>query len=464
VRSTSYIFSILQVLIFVFSFILKNPVPLIYASLITCILMLLDKLGKGIVLLEIVALFNSFIYLFMPLMGYLFYTKSNPMAFRHIRFMPIPQDQYFELALPAITGFIVLMCWPLSQKNGDEGDAINQRINDAKQVLQGKERIAITLMVIGVLSSLLLPSLPQSFRYIFSLIFLSSFTGLLYLFFSGTTPLKVIYMMLFVIFILIGVLRSGMFTIVAYMGMTVFSFFFLNRKTAFWKKLLMFMMVVFVLVIIQSVKPEYRRQVLGKGKDNQAQEMANLVSKKIEGAGNIISPEFMWPIYYRANQGFYVAMVQNYIPRVKSHDNGEKLLVVFASAFVPRFLWPDKPMAGGLQNMKYYTGFILRGYTMNVGPLGEGYGSFGVTGGILFVMFLGFLIRVVYRQVFVISKKLPLIIFWLPVLFYEVSYSGENDSLQIINSLVKSILFIYIIYKVFPNVLKPSLKNPYHSS
>lgn len=426
--------------------------------------MVLDKLGKGIVLLEVIALFNSFIYLFMPLMGYMFYTKNNAKALMYVRFMPIPQAQYFELALPAITGFIILMCWPLSQKNGDDGASINLRIEDARELLRGNERTGLTLMIIGILSSLLLPILPQSFQYVFTLLFLSAFTGLLYVYFSGTTPLKRVYMVLFVIFILIGALQSGMFTIVAYMGMTVFSFFFLNRKTAFWKKLLMFMMGVFVLIIIQSVKPEYRRQVLGKGKDNQALELANLVSKKIEGVGNLISPEFMWPIYYRANQGFYVAMVQNYIPRVKSHDNGEKLLVVFASAFVPRFLWPDKPMAGGFHNMKYYTGFILRGYTMNVGPLGEGYGSFGVTGGILFVMFLGFLIRVVYRQVFVISKKLPLIIFWLPVLFYEVSYSGENDSLQIINSLVKSILFIYVIYKAFPTVLKPSPKNPYHSS
>jgi hypothetical protein len=451
-------------LILIFSYFIKDPAPLIYASLIICILMVLDKLGKGIVLLEVIALFNSFIYLFMPLMGYMFYTRNNAKALMYVRFMPIPQAQYFELALPAITGFIILMCWPLSQKNGDDGASINLRIEDARELLRGNERTGLTLMIIGILSSLLLPILPQSFQYVFTLLFLSAFTGLLYVYFSGTTPLKRVYMVLFVIFILIGALQSGMFTIVAYMGMTVFSFFFLNRKTAFWKKLLMFMMGVFVLIIIQSVKPEYRRQVLGKGKDNQALELANLVSKKIEGVGNLISPEFMWPIYYRANQGFYVAMVQNYIPRVKSHDNGEKLLVVFASAFVPRFLWPDKPMAGGFHNMKYYTGFILRGYTMNVGPLGEGYGSFGVTGGILFVMFLGFLIRVVYRQVFVISKKLPLIIFWLPVLFYEVSYSGENDSLQIINSLVKSILFIYVIYKAFPTVLKPSPKNPYHSS
>jgi hypothetical protein len=74
-----------------------------------------------------------------------------------------------------------------------------------------------------------------------------------------------------------------------------------------------------------------------------------------------------------------------------------------ASAFVPRFLWADKPMAGGIANMKYYTGYTIKGYTTNVGPLGEAYGSFGVTGGVVFMMVLGTFIRFAYKKVFSLS-------------------------------------------------------------
>jgi len=180
-----------------------------------------------------------------------------------------------------------------------------------------------------------------------------------------------------------------------------------------------------------------------------------LAKKRINGPDAIISPDFMWPIYYRTNQGFYLGLVQKYIPRAKPHDQGKNLFVGMASAFVPRFLWADKPMAGGIANMKYYTGYTIKGYTTNVGPLGEAYGSFGVTGGVVFMMVLGTFIRFAYKKVFSLSSSVPLLVFWLPVLFYEVTYSGENDTLQIMNSLVKSSFFIFLMYKSFKTVLVP---------
>jgi hypothetical protein len=36
-----------------------------------------------------------------------------------------------------------------------------------------------------------------------------------------------------------------MFTILAYMGMTLFSFFFLNTRTAMWKKIIVFSVYLF---------------------------------------------------------------------------------------------------------------------------------------------------------------------------------------------------------------------------
>ena len=50
-------------------------------------------------------------------------------------------------------------------------------------------------------------------------------------------------------------------------------------------------------------------------------------------------------------------------------------------------------MAGGQYNMKYYTGLVIEGWSTNVGPVGEAYGSFGVTGGIMYMFCLGLFIR-----------------------------------------------------------------------
>jgi hypothetical protein len=59
-------------------------------------------------------------------------------------------------------------------------------------------------------------------------------------------------------------------------------------------------------------------------------------------------------------------------------------------------------------------------------------------------------VRWSYKRVFVISQRLPLVIFWIPVLFYQVTYSMETDTLQILNSLLKSAFFLWLLYKLVP--------------
>ncbi len=144
------------------------------------------------------------------------------------------------------------------------------------------------------------------------------------------------------------------------------------------------------------------------------------------------------------------AVVMQRIPAQQEFDNGSRLLTTAASALVPRFLWPDKPEAGGKESMKYYTGLNINGWSTNVSPLGEAYGSFGPVGGILYMFLLGLFIRWIYKRVFVIAQKLPLLVLWIPVLFYQVTYCMETDSLQIFNSLLKGAFFLWLLYKLVP--------------
>jgi hypothetical protein len=66
------------------------------------------------------------------------------------------------------------------------------------------------------------------------------------------------------------------------------------------------------------------------------------------------------------------------------------------------------------------------------------------------MFFLGGFIRWAYKRVFVLSVKTPLLIFWLPVIFYQVTYSAETDTLQIMNSVIKSAFFVWILIKITP--------------
>lgn len=423
--------------------------------------MVLEKLGRGIVLREIIALHSCFICLLMPLAGYLVYNHDNALARITFRYMPIPQDIYFNYALPAVVGFSLFLCWPISNKKTSDHDLpLQGLIEKVKGVLKGNQRYGIYLLIAGVVISVFVQSLPTSLQYIFTLFYFSAFAGAMYVFFAAPFRFKKLILISFGLFILAASLRNGMFTIIAYMGMTMFSFFFLGRRIAMWKKLIAFSAAVFLISLIQSVKPEYRKMLKHDYESNKVEVFTDLITKRVTNINEYITADAFFQMHYRANQGYNMALVMRRFPGMVPHDNGSRLLVVIASAFVPRVLWPDKPEAGGIANMKYYAGVIIAGFSTNVGPLGEAYGSFGVTGGIIFMIGLGLFIRFAYMRVFIIAQKIPLIILWVPVLFYQITYSAENDTLQILNSLIKSSFFIFMLYKLIPKLFKPVPHRP----
>lgn len=413
--------------------------------------MLLDKLSNGIALREAIAIHTSLVCLIMPLVGYTYFSLDDPTSRLWVKYMRVPEIQYFNYALPAVAGFIFVMCLPINkQAVADYGVNIKLLLSRTKPILARNPKIGIQIIVIGVIVQILSPLLPVSLQFAFLLFFFSAFAGMLYVFYTPSLKFRKWILGFFFLFLLLIALRTGMFTILVYMGLTAFSFFFLERKTFLWKKIVWFLVSIFFIIVLQSVKPEYRKMTwTDQYSGNKAVLFAELISDKVMDL-NITSKEVIFPIYVRTNQGFNISLVMRRFPQIQSFDYGSNLFVAFISSFVPRFLWPDKPEAGGVANMQYYAGVQLRGWSTNVGPLGEGYGSFGVTGGIIYMCILGGLIRLAYRQMFLVAKKNPLLIFWIPVIFYQITYSAETDTLQIVNSLVKSSFFVWALYKFLP--------------
>jgi hypothetical protein len=435
------------------------------AFTVICLLMVLDKLGKGIVLRELLGLHACVILLLMPLLGYLVYNHNNRLSALWLRYMPIPENVYFSFALPAVTGFVFAVCWPVSNPPAaDVGSPLRTVIDNGKEKLSKMPHTGLWLLIIGVSVFAVADFLPASLQFAFLLFYFSAFAGLLYVFFTPKLQYRTGLLVLFGLFIVLHALRSGMFTIVAYMGLTLFSFFFLGNKSPMYKKLIGFAVGVFILLAIQSVKQTYRKYTWGGNYEgNKAALFWNLIQQNIATSG-LLSEDAFFPMYYRANEGFNVAMVMRRIPALQPYDNGENLSKTFASAFVPRLLWPDKPESGGKFNMKFYTGYEIEGFSTNVSPLGEAYGSFGSLGGIIYLILLGAFVRWAYRRVFIIANNTPLMIFWIPVLFYQVVYSMEGDTLQIMNSLTKSAFFIWVLTKFVPKwfgiVRKQYFKKP----
>ncbi|MGB4773111.1 MAG: hypothetical protein WBP58_16735 [Chitinophagaceae bacterium] len=421
------------------------------------VLTMLNQLGQTIAIREIIALFMVTTCLVMPYIGYEFYSRSNSLALLWVRFMPIDAERYFSYAFPAVTGYVMALCLPFASTSvPDKGKALFEVISKAKAQLKNNQRIGIILLLAGVLITTVVAFIPVSIRFFFNLFYFSSFAGLLYLFFADPFPLRRVLMLAFVSFIVFSALRQGMFTIVVYMGMTLFPFLMTGVKIRLWKKLVVFFSGVFLVLLLQSVKPMYRLAVWEKKYEgNKLELFAQLAGEKLTTPSTMFDTNSFFFIYYRMNQGFNMALVMKHVPAKRDYDEGKNLFVSIASTFVPRFLWSDKPEAGGHANMKYYTGYTIKGWATNVGPLGEAYGSFGPVGGIIYMILLGLFIRFYFGKVLALANRIPLLLFWIPVLFYQVSYSAENDTLQILNSLFKTSLFIFLLYKFFPVILTP---------
>ncbi len=453
-------------LILIFSLITKLYTFLSIALAVVLLVMILIKMGKGIVLLEVTAFMYVFTCIIMPLVGYEFYSYNDRLSKLWVKYMPINSDQYFPYALPAITCFCIAVTLASFKKNpADEGTAVNDAIDRMRTQLSSNRNKGFEIMVVGVLVSLLARFLPVSFNYFATLFFFGSFAGLLYIYFSPTFRNKKIVMLLFLAFILWNALQTGMFTIVAYMGITIFSFFQLGKKTMMFKKVILLLVTVAFFIVLQNVKIIYRKQTWNKSYEGSKVELfSNLFVENVQKGNALFGGDAFFPVYSRTNQGFNVALVMKRIPVIQQYDYGDRLVTVFVSAFIPRFLWADKPEAGGKFNMKYYAGWNIRGWSTNVGPLGEAYGSFGVTGGIIYMFLLGLFLRWVYLRIFYLAGKTPLLVCWLPVLFYLITSSAETDTLQILNSIIKSAFFIWLLTKFLPSwfgIVKDAASGPF---
>ncbi len=411
---------------------------------------MLQKLSQGILLRESICLLYILTCLIMPMVGYVYYSINNPLSRIWVGYMQVPENVYYSYSLPAISLFCLALTFPLANDR-DTGERLRHSIALIKNKLKTDHSYSIVILSVGFVASIITPFLPAGLQFFSNLFYFSSFAGLLYIFFSRNFKYKRIIFILFGISLFAGALSLGMFTVVAYMGITIFSFFFLGRTTSFFKKLLVFATTIAFFIVLQNVKGGYRKAVWKSNySGNTALLFVNLFVENLQKGDALIEPEAFFPLYVRTNQGYNVSKVMKRIPAIKPYDEGSRLATVLASAFVPRFLWPDKPEAGGKFNMEYYAGWRITGWSTNVGPLGEAYGSFGVTGGIIYMFLMGLFIRWAYLLVFKAAENTPLLLCWLPVFFFQITSSAETDSLQIFNSLIKASFFVWLLYKILP--------------
>ncbi|NDC76351.1 MAG: hypothetical protein EBZ67_00455 [Chitinophagia bacterium] len=424
---------------------------LVLLMFFTTLVSLLNRIGNGIALRESIALMYIITCLLMPIFGYDFYNVEFYPA-RVIDFvMQVPEQEYYSYVLPAVSAFCFALTFPLPTDRAiDELPGMEVLMQRCQYILE-KDNIGVFMIFAGVISFLLTSVLPAAFHYVGVILFFSSFTGLLYIFYTPNRENKRPLMISFAIFLIVHSIFIAMFTIIIYMGITIASFFLLRTRIAFFKKLGILTCVVFLVIVLQFTKGMYRKIVYESDPANKVELFTTLYVQNLQAGTDLFRPEAFWSVYMRVNQGLIISNVMERFPKIKPFDNGEILLTSIFASFIPRFIWEDKSTADGRFNMTYFAGRTLNKNTsMNVGPIGEAYGSFGPTGGIAFMFLIGMFVRLLYGWVLQIALRIPLVIMWLPVLFFNITFSAETDTMQILNSSIKVSFLMWVIYMAYP--------------
>ncbi len=407
----------------------------------------LFALGRIIPVKELTGLLMVVQLLLMP---YLDYYTLRPMG---VTSMAVNEETYFNFAFPAVIAFYLGIYIPMKKKNIDFTNLLNFPKEDKKKY----GRIGICLILIGYLFTILgrLITLP-GFEFFLTVLRFFSFVGLFYFMFSGS-KYTILVILAVIIPSTISTIKSTVFIDLIVLLFFLYAFVAIKLRI---KPIISFLLIVgisFILIILQSVKMQYRSESWSDR--NVAMEkqgvsrFTDLFASKLTGLSSETYLLMQLNIINRMNQGWIVSRVIKKFP-ANSIEGGKNFFYnELLGIFLPRFIFPDKPVVGDNAKFRYLTGLpLVKTVAMNVGILGDGYGNFNYRGGILFCFLFGLLINIAINYFYRLVFKTPSLIFWMPLLFFYLMRAG-NEFYIIANWTVKVAIIVatyfYISKRIF---------------
>ena len=225
-----------------------------------------------------------------------------------------------------------------------------------------------------------------------------------------------------------------------------------------WKLVAAFALALVLLPSLHESKWELRKKIWGKEEDQVQEDSMDKTGIWLSSLGSSfqktitgnLDGEFIGDAVSRYNQGWIIDRVMQYIPEHSPYAEGETLKEALIATLLPRFIMPEKVIAGGKANMEKYAGLQLtEGTSMNLGYGGEMYANFGFWGGILgsgmYIFSFALLFRWIANRAFVS----PL---WWCVMPYVgfPAMKTEDGIVEVVNWTFKGGLVMIAVYCAFP--------------
>jgi hypothetical protein len=424
------------------------------------VLRFINNFGYTICFFDFLLFYSAMDTLLLPLIGYRVYNIENRLARNWGWYMRVPEDAYYNFLIPSNLALFAGLSFFSRKFNALR---IKNLFDQLTKKAKDKGKIGIVLTIIGFLSSFLNNS-GSSLAFVFYLLSMLKYVGPLYIYFSDLPIRNKVLIVSLVVFLLQAILSGmfGEFFMYLTLALIVLSIKFNLR---FATKLMVFIIGLFLIVILQSIKGAYRSITwrgntingLSLQNSSQVEIFGTLFIDRLTNTDNLFDEKSSFMLYTRMNQGYLISRAMDYVPRIEPYANGETIVRTIGAILVPRFLWPDKPEAGGKENLARFLGIKQKlGYSMNIGPYGEAYGNFGPEYGILFIFVYGFFLSYLFKKFLTNCYKRPTLLLWGPLLFYY-TLTVETDILSTLNSFIKGAVFVALVFWIGNKFFKVSL-------
>ncbi len=356
------------------------------------------------------------------------------------REMPISQDRLFEYTLPALLflfGGVFLF-----NKDVPLLDLF-KRVNKMQAVRLG-HLLVIFSYLFDFLPVLGVPGINSILSFTYYLKFIGA---MCYLF----APSTLNYILVAVVYVDLAntALRGGVFIDFFVWCTYLFLLFSLQQNLSLKIRAAFIVLAVPLLVIVQSVKDEYRSATWSGKRETGIGYFSELAEKKqAKETDPFAKSEGVVKTVGRLNQGWHLGKVLKWVPKREDFSDGEDMLGDIEGTLLPRVLFPTKKFIGSQDKFHKYTGYRLIGTTsMTIGVLGDFYINYGYWGSMVGLFIFGALIS---RLFFLFMRKYvipdPVNIVWIPFLFSYLM-RANNDFYIVFNNLVKGFLiFLFISF------------------
>ena len=215
------------------------------------------------------------------------------------------------------------------------------------------------------------------------------------------------------------------------------------------KVLLGFIFIIFA-YLLQNFKGEYRNQLYNDEVGDYSVAITGAVnSETFRDNDALFSEEKIASNLVRVNQAWIAVSTIDNMNRTQKFAGTDLLYKYLEAALLPRFLAPDKLMAGNKEIFNEYSGHkIAQNTSMALGIIADGYVAFEFTGVLIYCLGLGVLFSLIFKLVEKWSKISPFFALLLfPILYYAVRPDCELQTT--LGQLIKGTFAYWLVVRYY---------------